>query len=137
MPACAFAYQPPKSPPLPFPATRCYNPGTRHWGVAVLRLRGARVNRLGPGPSPADHGAGGRRAWRDLWHRWLAARVGQGPPGHPCLRPTPKDVWFGSMQAFLISAGVVAVAEIGDKTQLLALIQIGRASCRERVCQYV
>src|SRR3546814_6029749 len=38
------------------------------------------------------------------------------------LRPTPKDVWFGSMQAFLISAGVVAVAEIGDKTQLLALI---------------
>src|SRR3546814_14420712 len=38
------------------------------------------------------------------------------------LRPTPKDVWFGSMQAFLISTGVVAVAEIGDKTQLLALI---------------
>ena len=30
------------------------------------------------------------------------------------------------MQAFLISAGVVALAEIGDKTQLLALVLAAR-----------
>src|SRR5882724_2047901 len=30
--------------------------------------------------------------------------------------------WRFSMEAFLISAGVVALAEIGDKTQLLALV---------------
>jgi putative Ca2+/H+ antiporter (TMEM165/GDT1 family) len=30
------------------------------------------------------------------------------------------------MEAFLISAGVVALAEIGDKTQLLALVLAAR-----------
>lgn len=37
--------------------------------------------------------------------------------------PAPHD---GSMDAFLVSTGVVAVAEIGDKTQLLALLLAAR-----------
>jgi putative Ca2+/H+ antiporter (TMEM165/GDT1 family) len=30
------------------------------------------------------------------------------------------------MQAFLVSSGIVAIAEIGDKTQLLALVLAAR-----------
>src|SRR3546814_1484805 len=44
-------------------------------------------------------------------------RAGAAGPSVSPARP-PNN----SMQAFLISTGVVAVAEIGDKTQLLALI---------------
>jgi Ca2+/H+ antiporter, TMEM165/GDT1 family len=39
------------------------------------------------------------------------------------MRPVPPD---GSMEALLVSTGVVALAEIGDKTQLLALVLAAR-----------
>lgn len=39
------------------------------------------------------------------------------------MRPTPLDV---PMESFLVSTGLVAVAEIGDKTQLLALLLAAR-----------
>jgi len=39
------------------------------------------------------------------------------------IRPVPPD---GTMEALLVSTGVVALAEIGDKTQLLALILAAR-----------
>jgi Ca2+/H+ antiporter, TMEM165/GDT1 family len=42
--------------------------------------------------------------------------------GHRLSRPGPHR----PMEAFLVSTGVVAVAEIGDKTQLLALVLAAR-----------
>lgn len=42
--------------------------------------------------------------------------------GHRLHRPGPHR----TMEAFLVSTGVVAVAEIGDKTQLLALVLAAR-----------
>jgi putative Ca2+/H+ antiporter (TMEM165/GDT1 family) len=39
------------------------------------------------------------------------------------IRPVPPD---GTMEALLVSTGVVALAEIGDKTQLLALVLAAR-----------
>jgi len=39
------------------------------------------------------------------------------------MRPVPPD---GPMEALLVSTGVVALAEIGDKTQLLALVLAAR-----------
>src|SRR5262245_23135946 len=39
------------------------------------------------------------------------------------MRPVPPD---GLMESLLVSTGVVALAEIGDKTQLLALILAAR-----------
>ena len=35
------------------------------------------------------------------------------------MRPVPPD---GIMESLLVSTGIVALAEIGDKTQLLAMI---------------
>ena len=42
--------------------------------------------------------------------------------GHRLPRPGPHS----PMEAFLVSTGVVAIAEIGDKTQLLALVLAAR-----------
>jgi putative Ca2+/H+ antiporter (TMEM165/GDT1 family) len=61
------------------------------------------------------------RVWRDLWHIVQSGdRVGQCANG---MHLIPR--WF-FMEAFLVSTGVVALAEIGDKTQLLALVLAAR-----------
>ena len=46
--------------------------------------------------------------------------------GHPHrrVRPRPRDT--PALEAFLVSTGLVAVAEIGDKTQLLAIVLAAR-----------
>src|SRR5438552_274385 len=77
--------------------------------------RGGRVNRLGfrtlalPASSLA----------RPLAFRASPAGSG-GATGHRYARSIPPCDVF--MEAFLVSAGLVAIAEIGDKTQLLAMI---------------
>src|SRR5690606_16368122 len=58
--------------------------------------------------------------WRDLW---LTRCLGRAAAlGHWLTRPAAEN----SLEAFLVSLGVVAVAEIGDKTQLLALLFAAR-----------
>ncbi len=48
-------------------------------------------------------------------------------PGLPCSQGFDCRPFLGtSMEAFLISTGIVALAEMGDKTQLLALILAAR-----------
>lgn len=42
------------------------------------------------------------------------------------ILPTPLRATMTSMEAFLVSTGIVALAEIGDKTQLLAFILAAR-----------
>jgi len=36
--------------------------------------------------------------------------------------PRRSEAYYGAMEAFFVSAGIVALAEMGDKTQLLALV---------------
>lgn len=43
------------------------------------------------------------------------------PCGHWLIRPAPRI-----MEAFLVSTGIVALAEMGDKTQLLSLVLAAR-----------
>src|SRR4051812_17674444 len=93
-------------------------------GSSRPRDSGARVNRLGRPPSgisimarAADHQG---PDWRDrrygLHSPW--ARRGRGV----VVSFWPRPEFQFQMEAFLISAGLVAVAEIGDKTQLLAVV---------------
>jgi putative Ca2+/H+ antiporter (TMEM165/GDT1 family) len=64
-------------------------------------------------------GAFGLWAWRDLWLESLDDGVGR--ESKPLVRsPDPQDIIF--MDVIFISLAVVAAAEIGDKTQLLALL---------------
>ena len=90
----------------------------RHWGVAARAWRGACVNILGSG-----HGAGDRRVWRDLWHRFPAPGLGSGSRAKVHLLPDPTASF---VEAFLVSALVVGLAEIGDKTQILSLMLAAR-----------
>src|SRR3546814_7346998 len=46
--------------------------------------------------------------------------------------PAERQITFPLVHALAIAAFVLALADIGVR-----LVQIGRASCRERVCQYV
>ena len=72
------------------------------------------VNTLGSG-----HGAGGSSSARPMIVRSVQAgeRVGH----RSIVRPRSM-----SMEAFLVSTGLVALAEIGDKTQLLSLVLAAR-----------
>ncbi len=46
---------------------------------------------------------------------------------HACACPGSPRVYHGRrMDAFLISTGIVALAEMGDKTQLLSLVLAAR-----------
>src|SRR5262245_45858598 len=62
------------------------------------------------------------RAWRDLWLQCRRPGSGSGAAaaGHPARPAGPP------MEAFLVSTGLVALAEIGDKTLLLALVMAVR-----------
>ena len=44
-------------------------------------------------------------------------------PDRPILLPAPAPIL---MEAFLVSTGIVALAEIGDKTQLLSFVLAAR-----------
>jgi putative Ca2+/H+ antiporter (TMEM165/GDT1 family) len=75
----------------------------------------------------------GPRVWRDLWLGALGHILrGIGRRDKPSVvvapeapgTPGPANGVF--VDAFLISTGIVALAEIGDKTQLLALILAAR-----------
>src|SRR5205823_4470579 len=88
--------------------------------------RGGRVNRLEPflrwmdlGPSGVHGPSDGPRLARPLAFRVSPAGSGSAT-GHRYARSIPPRGVF--MEAFLVSAGLVAIAEIGDKTQLLAMI---------------
>src|SRR3954471_9497935 len=68
---------------------------------------------------------GDRRIWRDLW-RGGRVRVGRrhASPKFRLVRPATacRPAPMFSLNAFAISTGLVGIAEIGDKTQLLALL---------------
>ena len=68
------------------------------------------------------HGAFVRQDWRDFWHAlpFVVGRAGRVICHH---RPACREP---HMDAFYISTLVVAVGEIGDKTQLLALLLAAR-----------
>src|SRR4051812_6715351 len=57
-----------------------------HWGVPAREQRGLRQHtwRWALG---RDHGAGDRKVWRDLWHRFPRS----GPGGGPAARPGPRE----------------------------------------------
>src|SRR5258708_24150036 len=59
-----------------------------------------------------------QRTWRDLWHRQPFRGSDGGAEANGHTPSGPRRL----MEAFLVSIGVVALAEIGDKTQLLALV---------------
>jgi Ca2+/H+ antiporter, TMEM165/GDT1 family len=61
--------------------------------------------------------------WRDLWHRFPAPGSGGGRCAKVHLPPDPNGA---PVEAFLVSAMVVGLAEIGDKTQILALMLAAR-----------
>ena len=66
------------------------------------------------------------RSWH--WRDWRRNVVRTGGPGRQAFRrplasPAPA---FGAMEALLVSTAVVALGEIGDKTQLLALLLAAR-----------
>ncbi len=99
-----------------------------HWGVAASLdatppgafVTKASVNRLGLA-AMAD---AARKAWRDRWfiarRNWARRAVDR--RSHSTR---PWDI-RAVTQAFLISTGAVALAEIGDKTQLLSLVLAAR-----------
>ena len=64
-----------------------------------------------------------RRVWRDLWQRFPAPGLGGGVRAKVHL---PPDPWRVLLEAFLVSTVVVGLAEIGDKTQILALMLAAR-----------
>lgn len=74
---------------------------------------------------PLDHGAHSSDFGPNSLARLLTVLVRRRPGfGGHCSNA--GKVQFKSMQAFLVSTGVVALAEIGDKTQLLAFILAAR-----------
>src|SRR5690606_9092236 len=83
------------------------------WGVAVPLKQGTCVNTLA-----FRHGAGGFRTWPDHGPRgfaWPGRRAVFGITGRSSV-----------LEAFLVSTGIVALAEMGDKTQLLSLLLAAR-----------
>ena len=64
-----------------------------------------------------------RKVWRDLWHRFPTLGVGGGGRAKVHLSPDPDRA---SVETFLLSAMVVGLAEIGDKTQILSLMLAAR-----------
>lgn len=78
------------------------------------------VNILGP----LAYGVSGRviPAWQDPRHVRCAHGVGRGDLPR-VISPAPG---ISLMETFLISSGVVAIAEMGDKTQLLSLVLAAR-----------
>jgi Ca2+/H+ antiporter, TMEM165/GDT1 family len=61
--------------------------------------------------------------WRDLWHRLPAPGSGGGRHAKVYVPPDPEGT---PVEAFLVSTTVVGLAEIGDKTQILALMLAAR-----------
>ena len=61
--------------------------------------------------------------WRDLWHRLPAPGSGGGRHAKVHVLPDPDGAL---VEAFLVSTVVVGLAEIGDKTQILALMLAAR-----------
>ena len=90
---------------------RCYNARSRHRGVADLQhCRGLRQHTWPLAMAQAAFSLA----------RPLTALPPHGP-GKPCgLGMLPALVYF--MEAFLVSTGAVALGEMGDKTQLLAML---------------
>src|SRR5690606_12323952 len=67
--------------------------------------------------------------WRDRWHRLSEDRVRTSGVGRERRRHDhgrARPVGVPLMEAFLASTLAVALAEIGDKTQLLALVLASR-----------
>ena len=94
----------------------------RHWGVAARARAGLASTRLAAAIGP--------RPWRkrpEGLARPLASVPAPGPGGgsHAKSRP-PLGPGIVPVHAFLVSTGLVALAEIGDKTQLLALMLAAR-----------
>ena len=84
-----------------------------HWGVAALRNAGVRVNTLGL----VAMARAAPNAWQDLWPHSL--RRGPGMRCGHWFIAGPLEI---PLEAFLVSTGVVALGEMGDKTQLLAIV---------------
>ena len=61
--------------------------------------------------------------WRDLWHRFPVPGSGSGSRAKAHLLPAPDGIF---VEALLVSALVVGLAEIGDKTQILSLMLAAR-----------
>src|SRR5690606_20734209 len=97
----------------------CYD-AARHWGVAASTLTEggrqhtwSRQHCLAPWP-PQPHQPG--KTFDHTPRRW--------PPGG-CGHSSCSGRGV-AVEAFLVSTGIVALAEIGDKTQLLAFILAAR-----------
>lgn len=64
-------------------------------------------------------------AWRDLWLSCVESFGGVGDAeGHWYASTLPADC--DVLEPFFVSTGLVAIAEIGDKTQLLAMVLAAR-----------
>src|SRR5439155_13852593 len=74
------------------------------WGVAALLRRGLRQHAWSV-PTMAQAAS----VWRDHWPHHRRRAGGMWSIGRP---------WSNPVEAFLVSTGVVALGEIGDKTQL-------------------
>src|SRR5262249_13991272 len=73
---------------------------------------------------PSGHGATGREAGRDLWLWCRGPGVGR---RRRCLWSScPPPDRTAPVEAFLVSTGLVALSELGDKTQLLAMVLSAR-----------
>src|SRR4051812_36275884 len=93
----------------------------RHWGVAARLARDLRQHAWPC--APCGHGANDRKVWRDLWHRLSCTRAGRRELCQVSSAARPR---YRPVHAFLVSTGLVALAEIGDKTQILALMLAAR-----------
>src|SRR3546814_14267796 len=78
-----------------------------------------------------------------------AADAERGPEGHERQRSLPtqhgrnpavqvrRDARLDAVLDVVAEAGDVALSRVALFVQVVEVLQIGRASCRERVCQYV
>lgn len=101
-----------------------------HWGVACLQRQEACINRLGAFARAVVHEAGRAKRvaerGKTIGHAPARSAAGVGAWSMTSVTAWPRLALFLHMEAFFLSTAVVAFAEMGDKTQLLALVLAAR-----------
>src|SRR3546814_9089492 len=115
------------------PATPAPTTTTRSLSGPAIGVSFDHVSRpAGSGGGPGTAGKG----------REGEGRAGAAPPGGPSCRPMTADLAPTTPEARVAPSSVAprtlaAIRWVALGGQVVTLLAIGRASCRERVCQYV